>query len=343
MKQGLTFDDVLIRPRFSTVNSRKDVDLNTGYSRLPIISSNMDTITGPEMAKAMLAEGGLACLHRFWSIAENVAAFRNSCFEGRSPWVSVGVGGTEFDRAKALYDVGARILVLDVAHGSQKQVADQYIRLEETLPGVTFVIGNFATSNSILDFIDACGYRYVPDFPGIIKVGIGPGSSCSTRVKTGIGVPQLSAIIDCASLGLPIIADGGMKTSGDVAKALAGGASLVMLGGMLAGTAETPGLPIYDSVVDEWDKIPTRKQYRGSASKESYDVQGKDWACAEGESFSVPYKGPVAKVLADIEGGLRSALSYVGAKDIFEFQRRAEFIRVTNAGVIESGAHGKKG
>lgn len=380
MKEYLTFDDVLIKPRFSTVASRKDVDLSSVLQfdgvktkktlRLPILSANMDTVTGTAMAIAMAKAGALGVLHRFWSIEENVKAFYAVCEHGAVA-VSVGVGQEEEVRAKTLYDQGARLFVLDVAHGAQQQVVEQYKYIKENLIDSFVIVGNFATGQSCLDFWAALNNGGISSFTrnkgkqdqehivyGVdaFKIGIGPGSACTTRIKTGIGIPQLSAILDVSDafrnhLHKPvIIADGGMKTSGDIAKALAAGADCVMLGGMLAGTDETPG-DVVDSdgrQLHKWENvcypINAVKKYRGSASKESYTDQGKDAShrTAEGESFVVPYKGPVAQVLQDIEGGLRSAFTYVGAKNVRDFQEKAEFVRVTQAGRSESGAHGKK-
>src|SRR5581483_6034669 len=180
----------------------------------------------------------------------------------------------------------------------------------------------------------------------------GPGSACTTRMKTGVGYPQLSAIQEISQWltpkGIPVIADGGMKTPGDIAKAIGAGASMVMLGGMLAGTYETPGetvqqdgKPCQSVSFETISKV--YKKYKGSASKESYEEQGKSasWRTAEGESFLVPYKGPVEDVLQDIEGGLRSAFAYVGAQNLQQFQWRCRFVRITPSTVVENGAHGK--
>ncbi|HXB10757.1 MAG TPA: IMP dehydrogenase, partial [Bacteroidia bacterium] len=271
---------------------------------------------------------------------------------------SVGLGVKELERAEALYAAEAAYLILDVAHGAQMQVVQQYKQLKELLPSVNLIVGNFATYNSIQTFSQHLGYK-----PDMVKIGIGPGSACTTRVKTGVGYPQLTALLDCGRMGIPMIADGGCREIGDIAKALAcKHVEMVMIGGMLAGTDETPGEVIFESV-RPWSietqllaqlvppqNIPMDggiekfKKYRGSASKESYTDQGKDAShrTAEGESFVIPYKGPVAQVLQDIEGGLRSAFTYVGAKNLTEFQNNAEFIKITNSGLMESGAHGKR-
>lgn len=343
MQLGLTFNDVLLVPKFSSIRSRKDVILDNGYSKLPILSANMDSVTGPEMAKTMLANGGLGCLHRFWSIEDNVLALQKGVYKGLLPWVSVGVGEQEFKRAEALFEHGARMFVLDVAHGASQHVVDQYKRLKDALPDAHLTVGNFATAESIYGFERALGYK-----PDMVKVGIGPGSACTTRIKTGVGFPQLSAILDCGKMDIPLIADGGCKTSGDIAKSLAcKNVKMVMLGGMLAGTDESPGEVIVKRVSannNRWLDTTVEalfKTYRGSASKESYADQGKDWAAAEGETFQVNYKGPVREVLLDIEASLQSSFSYVGGNNLKEFQERAEFVQITGNGYIEGTPHGK--
>ena len=350
MKEVLTYDDVLIVPRFSTIKSRKDVDLTSkiGHNvlKLPVISSNMDTVTESAMAKAMNQAGAVGCLHRFMSIDDNIRMFKESEVK---PWVSFGLGTKELDRVAALQMAGATTFVLDVAHGANMEVVKQVKELDLD-DGDTLIVGNFGDGNEVKTFHE----YYGSNRPITYKVGIGGGSACTTRIETGCGYPSLGAILSCKNLGLEIIADGGLRTPGDIAKALAAGAKAVMVGGMLAGTDETPGSIethytdlsanfISNLPYGDCRYIKKFKKYRGSASKESYGVQGKDesWRTAEGESFTVPYKGSVATVLSRIEGGIRSSLSYVGAINLHEFQELADFVKVTNAGVKENGAHGK--
>lgn len=371
MREVFTFDDVLIVPKFSTIQSRKDVNLSSSqtripYMELPIISANMDSVTGHSMAKAMMTNGAQACLHRFENIQDNVNTLVNSRVGDTGlymhPLVSVGVGYKELERAEALVYAGAITIVVDVAHGASMQVVKQVKAMRELFLGNTgIVVGNFASADSVKTFLE-----HVGDNIDGVKVGIGPGSACTTRIKTGIGYPQLSAVMEISNLlkntEISIIADGGLKRSGDIAKALGAGAHMVMLGGMLAGTDETPGeimCEVWDSLRGREEVIsrsvflsdPSRygiknsfKKYRGSASKESYTAQSKEasWRTAEGESFMVPYKGSVKDVLKDIEGGLRSAFSYVGASNLKEFHEKVEFVRVSNNTVAENGAHGDK-
>lgn len=348
----LTFDDVLIEPGFNTIESRKDVDLSSKLGNidleLPIISANMDTVTGPAMACSLAGLGAVGCLHRFCSIEQNVV---NAEEAGVNQTIaSIGIGGGELERASALYDAGVRHFCIDVAHGASLAVVKQLEDLKRKYNDVYVIVGNFASVSSLRGFMT----RLILYKPDAIKVGVGPGSACTTRIKTGIGFPQLSAVQELSEFlrskypyyadvpggesEIKLIADGGMRTPGDIAKALAAGADFVMLGGMLAGTEQTPG-----QTITEGYNHPVRL-YRGSASKESYEDQGKDesWRTAEGEAFTVPYKGSVAVVLQDIEGGLRSSLTYVGAQNLEEFRKKANFIRVSGATLRENGAHGKE-
>lgn len=349
-----SFDDVLLVPKFSTVRSRKDVNTVTTVGNesfgLGVISSNMDTVTGPDMAKAMINYGAGACLHRFCSIEDNVKMFNDSFVGPARPWVSIGLGEKEFERAEALIAAGATTILIDVAHGAHIGVVEQLDRLRDKYKNnINIIVGNFATKQSILDFIYHAEYD-----ADAYKVGIGGGSSCLTRVVTGVGVPTFSSIVDCARSGVSIIADGGIRNSGDFAKALAAGADAVMLGRMLAGTTESPGdvtdkdgnlAGLYENIYYATPHTGRSlfKKYRGSASAESYEVQGKtaEWRAAEGDSFLIPYVGPVSNVLQTLEGGLRSAMSYVNATNLEEFRRNVEFIDITANALRENGSHGK--
>lgn len=332
-----TYDDVLISPSFTSVVSRRDVDLSGSFLGktydLPVISANMDTVTESKMARYMLGIGAEACLHRFCSIEQGVEMLRQSGVDGKYPMVSIGLGQQELDRAVALAAEGASAICIDVANGASLEVVKQYLAVKNTIPNIPVVVGNFATGRSVADFEYHTGNTKAPD---AYKVGVGPGSACTTRIKTGVGIPQLSAVMSVRSYTDRVIADGGCKTPGDVAKALAAGAKLVMLGGMLAGTYEAPG-----DVKDVGGQF--YKVYRGSASRSSYEKQGKTatWRAVEGDEFLVPFKGPAETIIQDIEGGVRSTCTYVGAKNLSELFEKARFVVVTSNGVKESGSHGK--
>jgi IMP dehydrogenase len=335
------FDDVLIAPQFSNIASRKDVGHWTNIANklleLPIISANMDTVTEVAMAQAMVDAGGVGALHRFMPIEDNIKMLMAI----KGPVIaSIGLGKAELERAEALAYAGADWFCLDVAHGAQMAVVEQVKELRKIIGynamdpyDPLLIVGNFATARSIKDFVHHCGKRSIVD---AFKVGIGGGSACTTRVVTGVGIPTLGSVLDCVSTGFPIIADGGFRTSGDVAKAFGAGACAVMLGSMLAGTDETPGEVILTS--------RPMKRYRGSASRESYADQGKiaEHRTPEGETFLVPLKGPVKHVLQDISAGVKSAMAYVGANNLDDFRERCEFVEVSPNCVRENGAHGKK-
>ena len=372
MKEFLSFDDTLILPRFSDIRSRSEVDISTNLCgmnlKLPVISSNMDTITGSGMAAAMALEGAIGALHRFNSIEENIQEFLKTqdiigCAPDyytdyphvSKPIVSFGIGDQELKRAVALFENGASVFLLDVAHGAAIHVVEQYEKLREKVGGnAAIIVGNFATARDIESFVYRLKTKVKPD---AYKIGIGGGSMCTTRIVTGCGLPTLGSIIDCATLGVPLIADGGIRTSGDIAKALAAGATAVMLGSMLSGTEETPGKIIafevknqygsnYMNYHHDYKQAPIglwHKEYRGSASLESYKVQNKvaPHRAPEGERTLVKYKGPVKDILRNISGGLKSAFSYVGANNLIEFKENATLVRVTSNGAAESKAHGK--
>ena len=253
--------------------------------------------------------------------------------------VAIGVRPADMDRAAACVEADADVLVVDIAHGHSEHTLEMVRKLKRAFPGVPVIAGNVATADGVRDLAEAGA--------DAVKVGVGSGSICITRVVTGFGVPQLTAISDCSAagrqLGIPIIADGGIRTSGDLTKAVAAGASTVMVGSMLAGTDESPGAPI----VRDGRRF---KVVRGMASltanieRRSIDqgeVADEEWAevVPEGVEAMVPYRGAVRDILHQLVGGLRSGLSYAGAKNIEDLWDKAEFIQITAGGLRESGAH----
>lgn len=336
--RGLTFDDVLIVPSKSDVRSRRDPVLTSQLTKkftfdTPIISANMDTITEAEMAIAMDQLGGFGILHRFMSVEDQVAQARRVKEAGaKHVGASIGVNTGASDdfklRSKALIDAGVDVLTIDIAHGHSTSMMETLKWLKDTYASIQVIAGNVATPEGTEDLIEAGA--------DAIKVGIGPGSMCTTRIITGAGVPQLTAVALCAdvasSRGVPVIADGGIRTSGDMVKAFAAGASAVMLGSMLSGTLETPG-----------EIKGGRKQYRGMASKAaqvSWRGGVPQGMAAEGESTFVSIKGHVKDVILELTGGIRSGMSYVNAVTIAEIREKARFIEMTASGASESRAHG---
>ncbi len=332
--RGLTFNDVLIVPARSDVRSRRDPGLTSSLTKTkkiesPILSANMDTVTEADMALAMNQLGGVGILHRFLSIEDQTSQARKVKESGAAiVAASVGVSDDFKQRSKSLAEAGVNLLTIDIAHGHSVQMIETMKWLKDQFPQIELIVGNLATPEAVRDLAEAGA--------DALKIGIGPGSMCTTRIITGCGVPQLTAVALCAEIaneyGIPVIADGGIKTSGDIVKAFAAGASTVMLGSMLAGTIETPG-----SIKNG------RKQYRGMASKSaqvSWRGGVPEGMAPEGESTQVNVKGHVRDVLLEIMGGIRSGMSYINAISIEEIKDRAHFIEMSSSGVHESHAHG---
>lgn len=336
MNQAFTFDDILLVPAYNHWESRRVVDISmrdrTGKLSLglPLMSSNMDTITGVAMADFMGDNDAIGVLHRFMPINENVAMLK-AC---RHPvFVSIGCSDRDLERTEALRDAGAEYYCIDVAHAHAKYVGRTLKSVRSILGReVCIMAGNVATYAGA-DYLASCT-------ADIIKVGIGGGSVCTTRVKTGFGIPSLTAIRECAKVDRSIVADGGIRTPGDIVKALAFGADFVMLGSMLAGTRPTPG-EVFRRTGASGEQI-SYKVYRGMASSEvqdDYHGGMTEWKTAEGVSTEVPYREDEEKIIADIVGGLRSGLTYGGASDIRQLQRKLDYVLVTPAGRVESLPH----
>lgn len=343
--KSLTFDDITLVPAYNDIASRKDVDTSVKFGNLslsiPILSANMDTITEDKMARQVGILGGLGFLHRFCSIEDNLIMYDNARFLQPSIDTYCGIPATEavvslgineeLDRFNALYEVGARYFCVDVAHGHSKAVGKFVKFLKEQSNEITVIAGNVCTYAGA-DYLASCG-------ADIIKVGIGPGSHCSTRIQTGFGVPQFSAIIECARVSKPIIADGGIRNGGDAVKAFVAGASYIMCGGLLGGTDEAPGQII------NGDDNKQYKVVRGMASREAaedYFGQLAEWKTAEGVRSIVPVKGSAANVIKDLMGGIRSGMTYAGARTLNDLKRRVEWREITHNGYIEGTPHESK-
>lgn len=359
-KKGLTFDDVLLIPAESHVLPN-EVNLGTQLAKniklnIPLISAGMDTVTEGPMAIAMALQGGLGVVHKNMSIqaqAGEVANVKSVVVPANATKAAVddqnrllcaaavGVTSDTFERATALLKAGADAIVIDTAHGHSAGVLRKIKEIRDHFPDATLIVGNVATGEATKALFDAG--------VDVVKVGIGPGSICTTRVVAGVGVPQITAIYDAASVareyGKPIIADGGIKYSGDVVKALAAGGNAVMLGSMLSGTTEAPG-----EVFEENGK--RYKSYRGMGSvgamaqahgsSDRYFQGGVNEAnklVPEGIEARVEYKGDVSDIVFQIDGGLRSGMGYVGAPDIPTLIDKAQFVQITNAGLRESHPH----
>lgn len=345
---GLTYDDVLLLPDASDVVP-SEVDTTTQLTRrismaIPLISSAMDTVTESAMAIAMAKAGGIGIIHRNLPIADqttHVKLVKNVGLAG----AAVGVGDDGFARAQALIEAGVDVVVVDTAHGHHRAVLDAIERIKKLSSNVQIIGGNVATRAGAQALINAGA--------DAVKVGVGPGSICTTRVVAGVGVPQITAIIEaakaCNKAGIPLIADGGLSYSGDIVKAIVAGANSVMLGSLLAGCQEAPG----ELVEIKGIKY---KAYRGmgslgamasrgenkSFSKDRYmqdDVLSEDKLIPEGIEGKVLFRGNVADVVHQLVGGLRSGMGYAGAPDIEVLRREGRLIQITAAGLQESHPH----
>jgi IMP dehydrogenase len=374
MKQALTYDDVNIIPKYSQIDTRSKIELYTRFTKntklsIPIVSSPMDTITEYDMAKEMMDWGGVGVIHRFQSIKNQAFMMRElhyewdryfdddkdwynelekstdkdhreiieNIIESRELWVlkplcaAIGVTGDWLERAKELVSNGCNVLLIDVAHGHHKLVGETIDEIKKNLSGVEVIAGSVATGEAT---------KYLCEKGAdAIRVGIGNGSLCETRIRTGVGIPQVTALINCVTVAdtynVPVIADGGICNIGDVCKGLACGADSVMLGSLLSGTKETPGSI---EKVGEWPNEQLYKKYRGSASLDSKLDRGED-KNVEGNSKIILYKGKLKRIISDIKDGIRSSCSYVGASNLEEFRSLVEFVEVTNAGINEAKLH----
>ena len=337
--EGLTFDDVLLVPSWSEVVPG-GVSLKGRFSRnipldIPLASAAMDTVTEAPMAKALAREGGIGVIHKNMSAkaqAEQVAEVKA---EGLKVAAGVGITSDAPERVGLLTDAGVDAIVLDSAHGHSQNVVNLLRSLKKTFTSIDIVVGNIATFEGARCLIEAGA--------DAVKVGIGPGSICTTRIVAGVGVPQLSAIYAAAQAaresGAAIIGDGGLRYSGDIVKALAAGADCVMCGSMFAGTAEAPS-----ETVEIDGKL--YKTYRGmgsidamnAGSSDRYFQQGAKKLVPEGVVGRVPFKGSVSDIIFQIQGGIRAGMGYCGAPDL-ETLKKARFVRVTASGMTESHPH----
>jgi IMP dehydrogenase len=338
-KIGLCYDDVLIVPRYSDVLTRSAVILAPNFKpftsldshfkpftglKIPIISANMDTITGIKMAKKMQELGGFGIIHRNESIQNIDKAFKN--IEPKNVFVAVGSYLNNKQRIDDVMSRGYNICV-DIAHGDSYHMKKtlEYIRSKDS--NIFIIAGNVATPDACI----ALNYWGA----NLVKVGVGGGSACTTRIKTGCGVPQLTAVLDCAQAGIPFIADGGIRNSGDAAKALAAGANFIMIGGMLAGTDCTPNWNYEDALLGK------DMEFRGMASFKAKEATGLAMRHEEGISTKVKarFEGSTEEVIQGLVDGIKSAMSYAGCFTLQEFSYRATFMQVSSNTYKENHAH----
>tara|TARA_B100001094_G_scaffold327588_1_gene386140 strand:+ start:2146 stop:3159 length:1014 start_codon:yes stop_codon:yes gene_type:complete len=334
LKETIAFDDVLLVPKYSEILSRKEIDLSvelgSNFSSMscPFVSSPMDTVTEDVMALEMSRQGGLGIIHRYNSIEEQSRLVTKVSSETDKAAAAIGVSGDFIERALAVYEAGARIICVDVAHGHHSLMRAALCKLRDTFKdSIHIMAGNVATLEGFNDLADWGANS--------IRVGIGGGSICSTRIQTGHGVPTLQSVLDCSKTDREalIIADGGMKSTGDIAKSIAAGADLVMCGSLFAGTEESPG-DVFSSSDGKKYKV-----YRGMASVEAQ----RDWKgshnSVEGVSTTIPYKGKISDIVNLMKKQLSSACSYSGSYNLKEFRLKREFIIQSSSSQLESSTH----
>ena len=343
IKEALTFDDVLLLPRYSSIipsNTNLSSDISKSIKlKLPFLSSAMDTVTESKMAIAMAENGGIGIIHRNLDIKNQVNEIKKVKRKNLKVGAAIGTSKDELKRAKNLIDCGTNMIVIDTAHGHSKNVLDILNKIKKFSKNTTICVGNIATSEAAKLL-----YNYGAD---ILKVGIGPGSICTTRMVAGIGVPQITAILNVKKAmkrkNIKIISDGGIKFSGDIIKAIAAGADAIMMGSIFAGTEESPGKKF---------KLNNKyfKKYRGmgsigamsSGSSDRYfqkNFKDKSKFVPEGVESRVIFKGPVKNIIYQLQGGLRSSMGYIGAQKLSDIQKKSKFIKITKAGFYESMVH----
>ncbi len=343
IKDSLTFDDVSLVPQHSSIVPRETITSVSLFKNLnlkiPIMSSAMDTVTESKMAISIAKLGGIGVIHRNLSINSQIEEIkkvkRAKCIVG----AAIGVGPKDLERAKKLKEANVDLLVIDTAHGHTSKISKVIKNIKKKIKKVPLCAGNIATGEAAR-FLADCGVD-------IVKVGIGPGSICTTRLVAGVGVPQLSAIIEVKKAlknrETKIISDGGIKFSGDLAKAFAAGADAVMIGSLFSGTKESPG-----KILKRNGKLFKSFRGMGSAGAMSvgsadryYQKKFKDVSkfVPEGVEGFVKFKGPVNKIIYNLVGGLKSSMGYLGSKTIKDLQKRGEFVKITKAGFYESMVH----
>ena len=343
IKEALTFDDVLLLPKYSNVlpsNTNIFLQLTKKISlKVPFLTSAMDTVTESKMAIAIAKEGGLGIIHRNLDIKKQSDEIKKVKNKKLYVGAAIGTSKDDLERANSLASNGVDLIVIDTAHGHSEKVLKTLNKIKKIIKNIPVCVGNIATGEAAKKL-----YNSGAD---IIKVGIGPGSICTTRMVAGIGVPQISAIMEVKKAlnkkNIKIISDGGIKFSGDIAKALAAGADAIMMGSIFAGTDESPGKKFKSN-----GKI--YKQYRGMGSigamsagsaNRYFQKNYKDKAkfVPEGVEGRVEYKGKVSKIIYQLQGGLRSSMGYIGAKNLREINKKAKFVKITKAGFYESMVH----
>ena len=343
IKESLTFDDVLLIPQYSNIlPSETDISLNLTKKiilRAPFLSSAMDTVTESKMAIAMAKAGGIGIVHRNLNIKNQSKEILKVKNKKLVVGAAIGTSKEDLDRAKALIDAQCDMIVIDTAHGHSEKVLNILSKLKKLKHSIPICVGNIATGDA--------AKRLFNSGADIIKVGIGPGSICTTRMVAGIGVPQISAVMEVKeslkNKKVKIISDGGIKFSGDIAKALAAGADAIMMGSIFAGTDESPGkkFKLKGKIYKKYRGMGSIGAMSSGSANRYFQKKFKDKSkfVPEGVEGRVEYKGNVSKIIYQLKGGLRSSMGYIGAKNLNEISKNAKFIKITKAGFYESMVH----
>ncbi len=343
IKEALTFDDVLLLPKYSNILPSKTnifSKLTEKISlKVPFLTSAMDTVTESKMAIAIAKEGGLGILHRNFSIRDQSKEVKKVKDRKYFVGAAIGTNNEDLDRARSLINNGVDLIVIDTAHGHSEKVLKTLSKIKKIVKKIPICVGNIATGDAAKKL-----YNSGAD---IIKVGIGPGSICTTRMVAGIGVPQISAIIAVKNAlkkkKVKIISDGGIKFSGDIAKALAAGADAIMMGSIFAGTDESPGkkFKIKGKIYKEYRGMGSIGAMSAGSANRYFQKNFKDKSkfVPEGVEGRVEYKGKVSKIIYQLQGGLKASMGYIGAKDLKEIYKKATFVKITKAGFYESMVH----
>jgi len=343
IKEALTFDDVLLVPRYSSVlPSETNLHVDLGHNlklKIPFLSSAMDTVTESIMAIAIAKKGGLGVIHRNLSITDQSKEIKKVKSKNLIVGAAVGTSNEDLSRTKSILDAGVDLIVIDTAHGHSEKVIKILSKIKKIKSKIPICVGNIASGEAAIKL-----YNEGAD---ILKVGIGPGSICTTRMIAGIGVPQITAIIDVKkrikNKKIKIISDGGIKFSGDIAKALAAGADVIMMGSIFAGTDESPGkkFKFNNKLYKSYRGMGSIGAMSAGSSDRYFQKKHKDKSkfVPEGVEARVLCKGPVSRILHQLQGGLRSSMGYIGAKLIEEIQKKARFVKITKAGFYESMVH----
>lgn len=337
---ALSFDDVLLVPQHYSGTSRSEVSLKTSIAGLqldlPIVSANMPSVTSIRLARVLADRGGLPIFDRMGSVEEQMQKLDRVDVANAKFGASVGIGPTCLEDARELIKYGASLICVDVAHADQRKVFEVYESFRSKWPKFPLIVGNFATPAWVAGGRDRFSSMFLNDEFLAVKMGVGGGSVCTTRVMTGCGLPTLQSVLDARNVSPAggIIADGGLRNSGDIVKALAAGADAVMLGSLLAGTDESPGEVLHDAKTGS-----KYKTYRGNASAGVKQEAGLPSEHIEGIETLIPYVGPVSGVLNKLEDGIRSGFTYCGAQNLQALMQTAEFTTVTVAGYREGLPH----